>query len=93
MSRRLLVRAVAPGLPPLTVRGQEARALLALVEAGEAGCTAQELSSWALRLAAYAHELRRRGLEIVTRREPHPGGWHGRHVLLTPVEIVEIERG
>ncbi len=73
--------------------GQTARALLALVEAGMGGITALEVSSWALRLAAYCHRLRREfGLEIRTEREPHTGGWHGRHVLETPVRIVAIEQ-
>ena len=71
--------------------GQTARALLVLIEAGERGVTALECGGWAFRLAAYCHELRHRyGLDIETRRESHPGGWHGRHVLRTPVEVVEV---
>ncbi|MCP4316421.1 MAG: hypothetical protein GY789_10495 [Hyphomicrobiales bacterium] len=76
----------------IEVRGQTARALLALVMVGEHGCTALEVSDWAFRFAAYCHELRHRyGLVIRTDREDHPGGWHGRHVLETPVEILSIE--
>jgi hypothetical protein len=42
-------------------------------------------------LAAYCHLLRTRyGLAIRTEREEHPGGWHGRHVLETPVRIVLV---
>lgn len=71
---------------------QTARALLALVEAGEDGVTALEVSGWAYRFAAYCWELRHRhGLEIVTMAEKHSGGWHGRHVLRTPVEIISID--
>jgi len=28
-----------------------------------------------------------RGDAVVTKREEHPGGWHGRHVLETPVTL------
>ncbi len=73
------------------VRGQTARTLQALVQAGPVGCTAHEVSSWALRFAAYAHDLRHKhDLAIETLREEHPGGWHGRHRLLTPVTIEEV---
>lgn len=76
----------------IEVRGQPAKALLALVEAEDNGCTALEVASWAYRFAAYAWELRHRyGLVIRTDREPHPDGWHGRHVLETPVEILRVE--
>ena len=45
-------------------------------------------------VAAYSFDLRRRyGLVIRTDREEHPGGWHGRHVLKTRVDILEIESG
>lgn len=71
-----------------SVTGQTAKALLALIEAGPRGITALEADAWAYRLAAYCHVLRQRhGLSIRTEREPHPGGWHGRYVLETPVQI------
>jgi hypothetical protein len=74
------------------IRGQTARALLALVEAGERGVTALECSTWAYRLAASCYDLRLDyGLAIRCEREEHPGGWHGRHALDTPVEIVTVE--
>jgi hypothetical protein len=74
------------------VQGQCARALMALVAAGPEGVTAQEVASWSFRLAAYVHDLRRKhGLVVVTEREPHPGGWHGRHILLTPVRIHSVD--
>ena len=73
-----------------TVTGQTARALVALVKAGPAGLTALEVNSWAYRLGAYVHLLRRdNGLAIVTEREKHDGGWHGRYVLCCPVTLLE----
>ncbi|MBU6167259.1 MAG: hypothetical protein KGQ52_14190 [Alphaproteobacteria bacterium] len=72
------------------VRGQTARALVALVQAGKAGVTALEVSNWAYRLGAYVHRLRHEnGLAIVTEREAHDGGWHGRYVLRCPVTLLE----
>jgi hypothetical protein len=73
----------------IVTTGQEARALLALIAAGTRGVTAQEVSSWAYRFAAYCHSLRRKGLAIVTIREEHPGGWHGRHLLLDRVRLLD----
>ena len=74
------------------VSGQTARTIAALVEAGDKGVTALECNAWAFRLAAYCYDLRRDfALGIETRRETHPGGWHGRHVLRTPVRIVTAE--
>jgi hypothetical protein len=72
--------------------GQTARAMAALLEAGSNGVTALEMSSWALRLGAYVHLLRRDySLEIVTMHETHNelGDWHGRYVLLSRVRILE----
>lgn len=75
-----------------TVRGQTAKALAALVEAGPRGRTALEVATWAYRFSAYTFELiHDHGLVIRTDREKHPGGWHGRHVLVTPVRIVAME--
>jgi hypothetical protein len=73
---------------PFIVRGQLAKALIALVSGGDRGVSALEVATWAYRFAAYCHLLRTRyGLAIRTEREEHPGGWHGRHVLETPVTI------
>jgi hypothetical protein len=72
------------------VRGQVARTLLALIVAQERGCTALELSTWALRLAHYVLCLRRLGLDIPLERENHPGGWHGRYRLVSGVEILRL---
>lgn len=71
----------------ITVGGQELRTLLALVAAGSRGVAAQEVSSWAYRLAAYCHRLRRYGLVISTSSEPHGGGWHARYRLECPVKL------
>ena len=74
------------------IKGQTARALLALVEAGARGVTALECSAWAYRLAAYCHDLRRHhGLAVRCDREEHPGGWHGRHVLESAVEVISVD--
>jgi hypothetical protein len=86
---KLQIVAVTPDRQMIRVSGQTARTLAALIEAGPSGCTALECSTWALRFAAYCHELKRRhGLVIETRREDHPGGWHGRHILHSPVRII-----
>ncbi len=75
----------------ISVGGQELRTLLALVAAGDNGITALEISSWAYRLAAYCHELRRLGVPISTSREPHEGGWHGRYRLEGKVKLHPVK--
>ena len=94
MTGKLYCEAVAylsDGERRFIVRGQTAKALIALVTGGDRGATALEVSTWALRFAAYCHFLRRDfGLSIRTDREEHPGGWHGRHVLETPVRILFV---
>jgi len=89
----ILVRAWEGGTSrDFEVTGQNAKALLALVAAGPRGITSLECGTWAFRLAAYCHILRHDyGLAVRTEREEHPGGWHGRHVLETPVEILAVE--
>ena len=91
MTGRLYVEAMAydgGAERSFVVRGQTAKALLALVNGGDAGVTALEAATWAYRFAAYCFDLRTRyGLAIRTEREEHPGGWHGRHVLETSVTI------
>jgi hypothetical protein len=75
-----------------TVHGQNAKAVKALVEAGAKGVTADEVSTWAYRFSAYCWELRHKfGLAIITVREPHTGGWHGRHVLQSPITILSTD--
>lgn len=88
--RSYTIRAIGPN-GSFVVKGQTARALLALVNALEKGVTAFEVSSWAFRFAAYCHELRHKHhLVIDTIRENHAGGWHGRHILRSTVELVEV---
>ena len=86
---RLKVTGSGPG-GVFTVSGQTARALLALVNAAGQGVTALEVSTWALRLAAYVHSLRRLGIAVNMLREAHPGGWHGRYVLASPVTVQRV---
>lgn len=89
---QLKARAWHDGKPQdFKVKGQTARALAALIQAARNGITAQEMTCWAYRLGAYVHDLRHKyGLDIETLREEHPGGWHGRYVLHTPVEILDV---
>ena len=68
------------------------RTLLALVLAGESGITALEMGSWAFRLSAYVHRLKKDyGLDIKTEKESHLNGWHARYILQTPVDILDVE--
>lgn len=70
--------------------GREAQALIALVEAGPSGITSLDMgrAGWAYRLAAYIGDLRKMGVPIVTEREAHEGGNHGRYKLSGVVTIV-----
>ena len=88
----LQARAWHAGVPTyFELKGQVARTLAALITAKSNGITALEMSTWAYRLGAYIHNLRRdHNLDIATLREEHPGGWHARYVLNTPVEIQEL---
>ncbi len=79
------------------LKGQKAKTLKALIENGEKGCTALEISkTFALRLSEYVRALRSDGLaggynlNIITGKEPNPVGWHGRYVLNDMVEIVNL---
>jgi hypothetical protein len=94
-SSKLQVRArVLDGFPPreIIVAGKKARSLLALAKAGPRGVTALEVAgTWAMRFATYCHLLHRdHGIQIRCEQEKHEGGWHGRHVLVTPVAILEV---
>ncbi len=72
-------------------KGRKAQTLLCLVEVGARGFTSAEVASWAYRLASYIHDLKEDfGLDIVTTREPHEGGRHGRYTLHSLVEIISI---
>ncbi len=76
------------------ITGQKARMLAALIQAGKHGVTALELSNtWAYRTSAYVHDLRNApyNFDIEMIREEHKGGWHGRYILHTPVELLETQ--
>jgi hypothetical protein len=69
--------------------------IAALHDAGDAGITALEVSTWALRLAHYVMKLKKLGLSIDMVREKHAGpvlGWHGRYILCSGVQILEQDR-
>lgn len=77
------------------LRGHKAKTLKALIENGETGCTALDISkTFALRLSEYIRALRRDylcggyNLNIITHKEQNPTGWHGRYVLTDKVEIL-----
>jgi hypothetical protein len=95
-SRKAKVRAVVhevDGDREITVTGrQNVRTLEALVASGPRGVTALDISSWAMRLSHYIMMLRHNyGLPILTEREPHDGGEHGRYRLLIPVTLKPSE--
>lgn len=72
----------------LRLSGRLLWTLRVLVAAGRQGVSA--LDCPALRLAAYVHRLRRRGIAIETVREEHGGdfpGFHARYRLAQPVAI------
>ena len=93
--RKHSLRVIVHGAEPrhLTITGrQTCRTLRALIDGGERGTTALEVSTWALRMSHYISELRHRwGLNILTTSEPHDGGEHGRYVLLDRVSIDPAE--
>jgi hypothetical protein len=87
---KLLVEAEGPD-GSFVVTGQTAKALLALMEAGEAGRTSLEVTSWAFRFGAYVWTLRHQyKLVIETQREVHEGGWHARYVLASSVKALRV---
>lgn len=75
----------------IKVKGREAWALHALLQAGTAGLA--PIDRPAPRWSCYVHRLRRRGLDIQTIRERHRGpysGAHGRYRLSEAVEVIEV---
>lgn len=73
----------------VSVRGREAWALVALMAAGEGGCT--PINNPGPRWSGYVHDLRRLGFVIETVRERHGGefpGHHARYVLRSPVFVL-----
>ena len=92
MAKRLKVKfRILPDGPMLTAKGQEGRTLLLLHEKASRGVVAYDFRGGPpFRLPAYTWSLKRKfGLNIETRRELHDGGWHGRFVMHTAVEIAE----
>ncbi|WP_420429070.1 winged helix domain-containing protein [Kordiimonas sp.] len=83
----------------LTAKSQTAKVLNHLIANGEHGVTAQEVSSWLLRMSEYIRRLRADyGLHIVTVKEEHTDpwgkqGWHGRYILKDAVRMAcnEVE--
>ena len=70
--------------------GRDAWALSELVSAGVNGLTTLERS--APRWSHYIYKLRRSGIAIETRHEPHAGnypGHHARYFLRSQLEILE----
>lgn len=93
MGRKLRTIIVTARIGDRTVKanGREAQALLALVDAGNVGITSLDMgrAGWAIRLAAYIGDLRKMGVPIITEREAHDGGHHGRYKI-EPVGAVHI---
>jgi hypothetical protein len=82
------------------LKGQKVKTLKCLIEHKENGCNALEIAkTFALRLSEYIRALRRDGLaggynlNIVTNREKHIGGWHGKYVLHDQVELLKDYSG
>lgn len=92
MAAKLSVQFRLPSGEVRYVRGQEANTLLLLHERGPAGVLAYDFRGGPpFRLPAYTWaSMRRHGLIIETIREKHDGGWHGRFVLHTPIEVVAV---
>lgn len=80
--------------------GRYGQTLRELIKAGDEGITAQEVSSWALRMSHYIDVLRkdsRYRLHIETVMEGHevPGmgpGQHARYILRTRCELIDDMR-
>jgi hypothetical protein len=82
-----------PG-PEVTVRGREAWALLALMAAGERGCT--PIDTPGPRWSGSVHDLRKVGVVIETIRERHGGafpGDHARYVLRSRITVLDTRGG
>lgn len=93
ISKLTFTMATKNGRRCFTIEGRRvAQTLIALKIAGSQGITAAEVSCWAYRLASYVHKLRHEyGLDIVTHKEEHEGGWHARYEMLSDITIIEAE--
>jgi hypothetical protein len=73
--------------------GRDAWALAELVSAGTNGLTTLERA--APRWSHYIYKLRRGGIAIETRHEPHAGnypGHHARYFLRSQLEVIETRK-
>lgn len=87
----LLVRAMVDGARRIAVRGQNARALLCLLKAGERGITSRDAFEWAHWFPSYVYDLRKaHRLRIESIIESHEGGKHARYILRSRVTIIQI---
>ena len=87
---REIVFRVLPDGPTIRATGREAWTLRNLIDAGSKGVSG--LVQIGPRLSAYVFDLKRMGIDIEARREPHGGpfpGHHARYVLRSPVEVIE----
>ena len=91
MAKPRLIVTARIGDRTIRANGREAQALVALVDAGDVGITSLDMgrAGWAIRLAAYIGDLRKMGVPIITEREAHDGGNHGRYRLSGAVQIIE----
>jgi hypothetical protein len=90
MKRVKVTARILPDGQPFSVTGQEARTLLLLQQKATKGVVAYDFSGGPpFRLPAYVWSLKRKhGLIIETKHELHNGGWHGKFVMHTPIEII-----
>ncbi len=94
MAKRIKVTArILPNGQPFTAKGQEGRTLLLLHEKAKIGVVAYDFQGGPpFRLPAYVWSLKRKhGLDIETKHVLHVGGWHGKFVMHTPIEIIATE--
>ena len=80
------------GSPLQTATGREAQTIIALINAGPKGIISLETfqAGWAVRLGAYVFDPKTMGVSIVTTREAHDGGKHGRYTRSGPVVLVLV---
>jgi hypothetical protein len=81
---------VALGERELTFEGREADTLNRLIVRGEAGLTSIE--NHGPRISQYVMKVRRAGIAVEMIREPHDGGFpgkHGSYFLRSPLRVLE----
>jgi hypothetical protein len=91
MKRLKVTARILPDGQTFTATGQEGRTLVLLHQKAMTGVVAYDFTGGPpFRLPAYVWSLKRKhGLVIETKHVPHDGGWHGRFVLHTPIEIID----